>query len=56
MKVALVGCGRIAERHAELLATNKIQGLSLASVVDVKPERAEKLGKKSAKTFNSNGH
>ncbi|MEO6361969.1 MAG: Gfo/Idh/MocA family oxidoreductase, partial [Caldimonas sp.] len=38
---ALVGCGRIAKRHAELLGTGQIAGARLAAVCDVRPERAE---------------
>lgn len=43
---ALVGCGRIAERHAELLGRNKIPGARLISVCDVNQERAKLLGAK----------
>src|SRR5690242_6421376 len=47
---AIVGCGRIAERHAE-----HIQQLAqLVAVCDNKPERAKKLGEKyNCKYFNS---
>lgn len=44
MKFALVGCGRIAKRHAELLGNQAIDGASLAAVCDTVPERAEALG------------
>lgn len=40
IRFAIVGCGRIAKRHAELLGTGQIQGASLAAVCDTVPERA----------------
>ena len=43
---ALVGCGRIAVRHAELLAGGKISGARLVAVCDVNPERARQFGAK----------
>jgi UDP-N-acetyl-2-amino-2-deoxyglucuronate dehydrogenase len=44
LKFALVGCGRIAQRHAQLLAKGHIAGASLAAVCDVLPERAAAFG------------
>jgi UDP-N-acetyl-2-amino-2-deoxyglucuronate dehydrogenase len=41
LNFALVGCGRIAKRHAELLGHSQIQGARLAAVCDVRQERAE---------------
>lgn len=41
---ALVGCGRIAVRHADLLAFGKIAGARLVAVCDSKPERAAAFG------------
>jgi UDP-N-acetyl-2-amino-2-deoxyglucuronate dehydrogenase len=41
---ALVGCGRIAERHAELLAGGRVTGARLVGVCDIRPERAESIG------------
>lgn len=38
---ALIGCGRIAKRHADLLGTGQIAGARLAAVCDIRPERAE---------------
>lgn len=43
LKLALVGCGRIAKRHAELLGHHQIRGAELAAVCDVRPERAQAL-------------
>lgn len=38
---ALLGCGRIAKRHAELLRAGQIKGARLAAVCDVRRDRAE---------------
>ena len=40
IRVAIVGCGRIARRHADLLGTGRIRGARLAAVCDLVPERA----------------
>ena len=36
---ALVGCGRIAKRHADLLAGGHVPGATLAAVAEIKDER-----------------
>jgi UDP-N-acetyl-2-amino-2-deoxyglucuronate dehydrogenase len=41
---ALVGCGRIAKRHSELLGLNQIKGAKLVAVCDVRIESAAKIG------------
>jgi UDP-N-acetyl-2-amino-2-deoxyglucuronate dehydrogenase len=41
----IVGCGRIAKRHSELLGNGVIEGARLAAVCDIVPEKAEKIGK-----------
>lgn len=41
IKIAIVGCGRIGNRHADHIARLSV----LASVCDIKMDRAEKLGK-----------
>ncbi len=46
LNVALVGCGRIAVRHAELLGSGAVTGARLAAVCDVQPERAQEIGRK----------
>ena len=43
---ALVGCGRIAQRHAELLAQSAVPGARLVAVCDIKADRAAALGAK----------
>lgn len=45
-RFSLVGCGRIAQRHAELLGGGHISGAGLAGVCDVEPEKARSLGEK----------
>lgn len=43
IRIALVGCGRISARHAELLGGGHVEGASLAAVCDIVPERAQAL-------------
>ena len=38
-----MGCGRIAQRHSELLGNGKISGAKLVAVADLKLEKAQKL-------------
>ncbi len=45
LKFALVGCGRIAKRHADLLSQNLIEGAILDSVCDHDEERAAQYSK-----------
>ena len=42
LKAGLVGCGRISKNHVD--AMHKVQGIALAAVADVVPERAKALG------------
>lgn len=44
LNFALVGCGRIARKHAELLHGGEVPGARLAAVCDTKPDRAESYG------------
>jgi predicted dehydrogenase len=46
IQFAIVGCGRIAKRHAELLGTGQIAGARLAAVCDIQPDRAEAFAKR----------
>lgn len=43
LRFALVGCGRIAKRHAELLGKRQIAGAELAAVCDVVRSKADAL-------------
>lgn len=44
LNFALVGCGRIAPKHADILGKGQIPGARLTAVCDVVPERAAKFG------------
>jgi UDP-N-acetyl-2-amino-2-deoxyglucuronate dehydrogenase len=46
INVAILGCGRIAKRHAELLGTGQIAGARLVAVCDSRPEQAIAYGRK----------
>jgi len=48
LNFALVGCGRIAKRHSELLGFNEIKGAKLVSVCDCVVDKAKKI----AEQFN----
>lgn len=41
IKIALVGCGRIAQRHADLLGTHQVAGARLVAVCDTQAERVQ---------------
>ncbi|WP_420963287.1 Gfo/Idh/MocA family protein [Brucella sp. IR073] len=45
LNFGLVGCGRIAKRHSELLGNNQIAGARLAAVCDIVPAKAEKIAR-----------
>ena len=44
LKFALVGCGRIAKRHSELLGLNQIENAVLVAICDIIEEKAKKIG------------
>ena len=44
LNIALVGCGRIAKRHSELLGFGQIKGAQLVSVCDNVIDKANKIG------------
>ena len=46
LRFALIGCGRIARRHAELLGGRQISHAQLAGVCDVGEAKAEELGRR----------
>jgi predicted dehydrogenase len=46
LNIGLVGCGRIARRHADLLGGGKIDGARLVSVCDIQEERARKVAER----------
>lgn len=44
LKFALIGCGRIAVRHSNLLGNGEIKGAKLVAVCDIVEEKAKKIG------------
>jgi predicted dehydrogenase len=46
IRFAIIGCGRIAKRHADLLGRGQIAGASLSAVCDVVAERAQAFGER----------
>lgn len=48
LNFAIVGCGRIAKRHSELLGHKQIKGAQLVAVCDVVSEKAELISKQFA--------
>ena len=46
LRFALVGCGRIAKRHAELLGSGQIAHAQLAAVCDIVPAKAQGVGER----------
>jgi len=46
LRFALVGCGRIAKKHAEILAGGHVRGGTLAAVCDVEEDRARTFGER----------
>src|SRR5690242_10362111 len=45
VRIALVGCGRISRNHFD--AIHKVEGLELAAVCDIIPERARQAGERN---------
>lgn len=46
IRIAIVGCGRIAKRHAELLGSGQIAGAKLVAVCDLLADRAQAFAAK----------
>ena len=44
LKIALIGCGRIAKRHSQLLGEKQIRGAELSAVCDIVSDRAQEIG------------
>ena len=44
IRIALAGCGRISRNHFD--AIDKVDGLELAAVCDIVPERAREAGQR----------
>ncbi len=56
LKFALVGCGRIAKRHSELLGLGQIQGAKLVAVCDIVEDRSKKLANQFSITYYTDMH
>jgi len=56
LNFALVGCGRIAKRHAELLGSNMVPNSKLVAVCDVNTERAKSIANSMKVPYYSNMH
>jgi len=56
LKFALVGCGRIAKRHSELLGFKQIDGASLAAVCDLVEGKAKKIGEQFSVPYFTDMH
>jgi UDP-N-acetyl-2-amino-2-deoxyglucuronate dehydrogenase len=56
LKFALVGCGRIAKRHSELLGYKQIIGASLAAVCDIVEDKAKKIGEQFSVPYFNDMH
>jgi UDP-N-acetyl-2-amino-2-deoxyglucuronate dehydrogenase len=56
LNFALVGCGRIAKRHAELLGYDQVRGARLAAVCDIAEEKAQALGNRFAVPWHLDMH
>jgi UDP-N-acetyl-2-amino-2-deoxyglucuronate dehydrogenase len=56
LKFCLVGCGRIAKRHSELLGESVVAGAALAGVSDLVPEKAQRIGEKFGVPWFTNMH
>jgi UDP-N-acetyl-2-amino-2-deoxyglucuronate dehydrogenase len=56
LNFALVGCGRIAKRHSELLGHGQIAGARLVAVCDVVLDKAQRIGKEFSVPHFSDMH
>jgi len=56
LNFALMGCGRIAKRHSDLLANKEIKGSRLVAVCDLQLDRAKVIGEKYKVPYFVNVH
>ena len=56
LNFALVGCGRIAKRHSELLGLNQIKGAKLVAACDLVEEKARKIGEQFSVPYYTDMH
>jgi len=56
LRFALVGCGRIAKRHADLLGNGEIGYAQLAAVCDIDASKAERIGRRCSIPYFDDMH
>jgi UDP-N-acetyl-2-amino-2-deoxyglucuronate dehydrogenase len=56
VKFGIVGCGRIAKRHSDLLGGGQIEGASLVAVCDTDLEKARLIGERFNVPFYADAH
>ncbi|HJV74595.1 MAG TPA: Gfo/Idh/MocA family oxidoreductase [Noviherbaspirillum sp.] len=56
LNFALVGCGRIAKRHSELLGHQQIRNARLAAVCDIVEAKAQKIGQQFNVPYFADAH
>jgi UDP-N-acetyl-2-amino-2-deoxyglucuronate dehydrogenase len=56
LKFALVGCGRIAKRHSELLGLRQIKGAELVAACDLVEQKARKIGEQFSVPYFTDMH
>jgi UDP-N-acetyl-2-amino-2-deoxyglucuronate dehydrogenase len=56
LNFALIGCGRIAKRHSELLGLNQINGARLVAVCDILEHKAQGIGRRFGVPAYTNMH
>lgn len=56
IRFALVGCGRIAKRHSELLGYDQINGAKLVAACDLNEAKATEMGKRFGIPFYTDLH
>lgn len=56
LNFALVGCGRIAKRHSELLGHHQVSNARLAAVCDIRVDRAKVIGEQFKVPYYSDMH
>ncbi|WP_257293930.1 Gfo/Idh/MocA family protein [Endozoicomonas sp. YOMI1] len=56
LKFALIGCGRIAKRHSELLGLEKINGAKLVAACDLDNTKAKSIGEQFCVPYYTDMH
>ena len=56
LRFALVGCGRIAKRHSELLGLSQVAGAELAAVCDIVAAKAQRVAEPFGVPFYTDMH